>query len=421
MTAQEDLAMWTVSEPSGPPPSFPEQMSFTRLHEIEECPARWSLGAAAYPSIWSRAGYPKRLNKGNLRGQVIHKAAETVVSALTRNGCPAVHHEAFSATMRELGGYSRVVNAAIGEILDEYRSNPRFQRNGEALDRWIHEQGPDLRQRVQQLVSRIRLQPKTNEAVDMDVTCKDERSSLGIGSFTEVELRVEEIHWFGFADLINVSETGCEIVDFKTGRHDPDHADQLRVYALLWARDAARNPDQVPVNRLTLSYPGEECDVHPPSPAELQDLAAELAKRTDDAARATSHWPAPAIPSVEHCRFCPVRQLCPSYWQPSTLKRLTLEASASDEIDRSMVDVEADVTKRLGERLWEAVICSSGVLADGTKVTLRTMPADRIAEAVLRSSKRVRIIGAFLEAATEEGPQQPGVSLSLQSEVFRLQ
>jgi hypothetical protein len=44
-----------------------------------------------------------------------------------------------------------------------------------------------------------------------------------VGAFPEIELRTPRFSWKGKVDLLAISDSACEITDFKTGVPDEAH------------------------------------------------------------------------------------------------------------------------------------------------------------------------------------------------------
>jgi hypothetical protein len=140
------------------------------------------------------------------------------------------------------------------------------------------------------------------------------------GTFAEVDLRPDNLPWYGRADLLILDDDRCEIVDFKSGRRSDGHLFQIRVYARLWARDRRVNPGGRLPTRLILAYTDGEVEVSAPTAEELDVLEREFEGRTRTALAAAERNPPPAWPTVERCRCCDVRQLSAS--QPVTIRAM---------------------------------------------------------------------------------------------------
>src|SRR5439155_9463998 len=145
-----------------------------------------------------------------------------------------------------------------------YRANPRATRP-EALHHAIEDNLSSMREQIQRRLSRMKLRPQ--------ITASDKgagrRTSLGPGSYAEIELCAPTIAWHGIADLINVSHDSSEIIEFKTGKPREEHAFQLRIYSLLWKRDSEMNPAGRAANTLVLSYTHRDVSVAPLETMEL--------------------------------------------------------------------------------------------------------------------------------------------------------
>ena len=337
----------------------------TTLGEIESCSRRWALSAGHYPDLWNGRGYPPRVQLGALSGTVVHLALEVITRALVRAGCPSLHDPTVLQVMRDLGGYTKVVNDCIDRALSRLASSPRAQRVLEFAARSLRARVPELRTRAQTMLCRVRL--SRVPARHADGNTPRARGPLTMGAFPEIELRAEEIGWKGKADLIALSSDACEITDFKTGAPDEGHGFQIQVYALLWSRDAELNPDRRRADRLLLAYDGGVIEIAAPTESELDELEILLRARRDAAHEAVSHHPPEARPDPKNCRYCGVRQLCDEYWTAETQRRMVQEGE-----DRRFGDVEVTVTGRHGPSSWDARVELSRDIPTGKSAVIRT-------------------------------------------------
>ena len=124
---------------------------------------------------------------------------------------------------------------------------------------------PEMRGQVQALLRRVHLKVAAIDVSKERVYFQPTRSPLNPGVYPEVEVHAPKINWRGKIDLLTISGTSCEVVDFKTGVPNEKHGFQLRVYALLWSRDTELNPKGQAANRLTISY--DSGDVAVPAPS----------------------------------------------------------------------------------------------------------------------------------------------------------
>lgn len=338
---------WTAFGPEAWP-NAPEELSFSVLHEIEACPRRWALSAASYPTIWNDRGYPTRTNIKAASGSVVHTVLETVTKELVKAGCPSVMDASAVQVLQRLGGLSKILANAIDKWIAHNRTNPRLARLSDYFGQALRSQLPELRSRAQAMLARRDLSSKSNNSSDTVAT--HERRALRNGVYCELDLRVSQIGWKGRTDFLMLSPDSCEIIDFKTGEPSEDHASQLRVYATLWYRDAVLNPTARLATSLVLAYRGGDVAVPAPTPDELKAIEDDLIKRGESAHHAVSLRPPDAKPSEQVCRFCGVRQLCDTYWNPEVQKQFF----GLDDPDSSpFIDVEVVVRAKHGPRSWD--------------------------------------------------------------------
>lgn len=247
--------------------------------------------------------------------------------------------------LRELGGYSKLIERAIEQQMEALEGNPRAAARIPTLRTSLLARVPDIRRRVQGIIARTELAlSPTGETEPPEAS---RRVPLAPGSHPEVELRVAALRFAGRADLVTVTESGCTITDYKTGAADDHHAEQLNTYALLWSRDPELNPHRLPVTRLVVAYATHETVLDGPSNAELDSLAEQLQHRIADADQQLRSRPPPARPAEVLCRFCGVRHLCEDYWQ---VLRPGRGLAASENV--AFTDCEVLVQSRNGPRSW---------------------------------------------------------------------
>jgi len=407
MSGRSFAPVWRVSEPKEWP-QVPKYMSVSQLNNIEACPLRWALASAQYAGIWDRSGYPGRPQTSSIVGRIVHLSLKTIIMALARAGCPSMKDPNTTAVLRELGGYTKIINDCTRSILSEESNNPRAEHLNEIVERVVLSKVPEMRESVQTLLTKIRLHPRAMP-LRIDKSANYKRSALSFGSHPEVILCVDKLGWKGVADLINLSEKNCEIVDFKTGEPNEEHAFQLRVYSLLWALDTELNPRSRLADTLTLSYREGEVHIKAPSSEELQAIERDLTKRTCAVFEALAVLPPEAKPSKEACCYCSVRQLCNDYWKSSTQRHLDNEGLLGGDV----ADIELTITDCHGPASWDAIVESSRVLTPGKKIVLRTA----LDETNLKIGNRIRVLDCYATAAGDDG--QPAVAtLSSYSEVF---
>lgn len=401
---QSATAPWTAVAPAMWP-AAPADLTFSALKDIEACPRRWALAAASYPALWDDRGYPPRLQLKALAGSVVHTVLETITKELVRSGCPSVLDASAVGVLQRLGGLSNLISKAIDQLAVRTARNPRAARLIDCFTRSLRAQGPELRGRVQTMLARRVLPHKSHQGGVGNPP--RERGPLGDGVYCEMELRVPRLAWKGRADLLALTSDSCEIIDFKTGEPSEDHALQLRIYALLWNQDEVLNPTGRLATRLVLAHPHGDMAVAPPTSEEIAELETQLATRGAAVRNAIAADPPEAKPGPEQCRYCGVRHMCETYWQPATQQRLANESQGDH---RSFVDAEAVVEGRHGPKSWDIRI-SAG--SDQVRGLLRTS-----GELDVRPGQKLRILDA---AQAVEAPESVGVrclTIGMLSEVY---
>lgn len=406
MTASKDTqAQWTVISPTTWPDP-PAEMSVSTYTEIEECPRRWALSAAEYPDLWSGRGYPPRLQVAALAGSVVHLALEIITKRLTRAGAPSQDHPLATQVLKDLGGYTTVVQGCVEHLLKRFADNPRARPLMEHAQRTLQGQVPALRTRVQAMLARLHL--AGGAAASPPTTASTPRRlSLTNGMYPEVELRAKCIGWKGKVDLLVLADDACEITDFKTGATDEAHKFQVRVYAVLWRLDDELNSSGRFVNRLVLAYESHDVDVPPPSAQEVDELGQELLERRRGAETALAARPPAARPSAEKCRFCSVRHLCDAYWAGTG-------QAVSD--DGRFGDVELKLVGRHGPTSWDAVVVRARDLPARSPALLRLqLPIE------FKVGTRVRVLDGGLARDPEDTAAPLIVTLGAFSETYRVE
>lgn len=390
-------------------PPAPKTISFSVLREIEACPRRWALMSARYPEIWTRGGYPEKFQIETTIGRIVHDALEKMVATLANAGCTSVRDPQATAVLKELGGYTKTVNECIECNLAEYKDNPRVSKLQGIITRTIQSKASEVRESLQIIVSRIRLKPRDIRQKSEEVD-KLERRPLRSGSYTEVRLLAAKFGWTGIADLINISDNECEIVDFKTGEPHDEHFFQLRVYSLLWTLDSKINPAARLANKLTLSYTGGDVEVSVPSSYELHELEDELSERSRLAFETVTSMPPESRPGMSTCRYCKVRQICDDYWRTTIQRSLAKEPTEEGELR----DFELTIIGQHGPSSWDTVVEVARDLEKGNPLLLRTP----LNEPELHVGDQIRILDVHFVATEGQETQIPVATMTNWSEAF---
>lgn len=407
MGSSAKIPTWTTSVPAAWPDA-PAVLTVSTLSAIEACPRRWALGEARYPELWSGRGYPPRLHPWALAGSVVHLALETIVGALASSGCSSLGDEEALVVLRDLGGYTTVLNDCIGRVLGRHADNPRAENLMDMASRTLRGQVPELRSRTQTMLSWVQL-PRVRRPLVSNRGTK-RRGPLPAGVYSECHLNARRLKWKGIADLLVLTSDTCQIIDFKTGAPDEGHRFQILVYALLWSQDLELNPHQRPASRLVLSYTSGEIEMAAPTEAELEDLEKQVVSRTTAALKAVSETPPEAKPSQENCPRCDVRHMCEEYWTGDTQR---LMAQSTDQ--RWGTDVEIRITGPHGPTSWDAVIAHCPNAMPGQPFLLR---ADN-RQLALSGGTRIRLLSVRLSEESEGDPQSVLIgTLGAAGEIF---
>lgn len=377
MTSEGEHFSTAVSGVAGVWPQLPSSWSYSSLSDAEECPRRWALTRASYPDIWKHGGYPPRPILPALAGDVIHRVLELILRGLRLYRCESLSDKRAIALLRELGGYTGLIENSINERLSRLKDNPRTEERLEDITTALRVRVPDMRQRVQAVLARttIKVMPISEVA---DSQSSQMRTGLREGSYPEVELRAPTLRFVGRVDLLTIDATACAIVDYKSGMPNPGHAEQLAIYALLWSHDVELNPQRLPVGQMVLAYSTHDVVQPPPTTSELEGLATDLKARIATAENEQQMRPPPARPSPEACGFCSVRHLCEDYWSA-----LAIADSSGSIGETEFIDAEIEIVEQNGPRSW--VVQAS---ANSTPFLLRTYTE----KAGFRARDRVRLI-----------------------------
>jgi hypothetical protein len=347
VTDEKDDAFETpLPDIEGTWPAPPRTWSYSSLTAATACPRRWMLGRASYPKIWDKFGYPPRPVVPALAGSAMHHVLETIVGALHSHGCTSVNAPETVAVLKELGGYSALLQRAVDRELGKLEENPRAAPVFDAVATVLRQRIPEMRQQVQAVIARTELNPAPTGSGGAPPP--EGRVPLAPGTHPEVELYVPALRFAGRADLLSLESDGCVLTDYKTGSPDPHHLEQLRIYALLWSRDEERNPTGVLADRLVIAYTTHDEVKAGPSEDDLDQLASTLATRVHDAETELSYRPPPAKPAPDMCRLCGVRHLCDDYWPSEAAAANSPAATAPG----SFVDAEVSIVQRNGPRSW---------------------------------------------------------------------
>lgn len=397
----------------------PTWMSISTLMDIEACPRRWSLSNADYSEIWGHRGYPTKPLHAVHAGRIIHNSLEVITKELTRAACSSVKDSCFTSVMRKLGGYSKVIESCITKLVAELKENPRAAPYVRTISQKLRTQIPDLRERLQALVSKLILGSTGNRSINSRDGLKGDRRVLPNGSYAEVELRSPEVGWRGFVDYLHLSESGCEIVEFKTGAVKPEHEFQTHVYNMLWMRDVELNPSRRKVSKISVAYPTGDIEVSPLSDDTLPKFEQDLLKRTRGAIDNIKQDPPPARPKLQNCSFCPVRQMCAEYWLNDIQEKLKAEAASEVPSAKGLVDVEVRLLEKQDVMNWTGKVLVCPEVEEGTTIHIRFHENNLLVVKNLCAGMVLRLLDAYLmPKSPDESTDQQLLIMGRNSESF---
>ena len=302
----------------GPPPLW----SFSSLREAGACPRRYALARASYPDLWDGRGYPRVPALAALFGDVVHDALDTIVKALVAAGCESAQSPEAVTVLRQLGGYTAVIERAAEARLAGLPGNPRLSDDlRQRIQRGLRGRVADARVQVQAYISNAviapggrRTQPGRQRLTGRRVPpCSGERAPLSLGSHAEVTLTVPQLRLTGRVDLLRVTDARGSHHRLQDRGREPGHAEQLRLYALLWDLDRDANPGRLPVASLTAAYPGRDVAIPVPDEPELRDIEKQDRGQHRRGRRGTRGDRAPR---------CPVRGELRQLRRPAPVRRL---------------------------------------------------------------------------------------------------
>jgi hypothetical protein len=305
---------------------------------------------------------------------VIHRAIEVVVGLLIAEGCESFQDPRTVAVLKKAGGWTQILRQCADEVLSREAANPRIPGGFETFKATVKGEIPDLRLRVQAVVSRLKFLPSHAPALFSSGPGSAPPRPLGPGTYNEVKLEAPSLGFVGTADMLTVGNDGCEIDDFKTGISRDEHAAQLQLYSLLWTRDTLRNPASCRVTRLRVRYESGDVDVPVLNVAELNALEGELRQRIAVASASLAAAHPDARPSREICGFCDVRHMCDRYWNQELQNQL-----GQGQPKSATVDVQVRIRAARGGMLWDATVEVGHGFQTGDPILLRaTQSNDRL-------------------------------------------
>jgi hypothetical protein len=274
--------------------------SYTDLAKWRECPRRWWLLRASYRAEDGslRAGYPERYGVAILRGRLVHAALE----AYRRWRKAGAEGEPFRA---------RPFMKAWLDGWEEKESlcNPRVDTGALRAQLSLDLAMADFRV----LAAQVKAVPPAPGAVKSRFSpVSPARPPVDAPEFW---IEVDDPPLKGKLDRVRKGT----LIEFKTGRPEEAHREQLSFYALLWWLKFNEVPSGL---ELLYTEAGEKLTLDVPTRQELEARAETYRTEICGVNALLASPPVPAKPAVDTCRYCPVRQLCDQYWSAEETKEL---------------------------------------------------------------------------------------------------
>lgn len=406
------LPIWDVTGPSEQTPA-PEWMSFHVYKQALRCPLSVSLKRSSYDQLWSGYGYPSRPNAAAVSGLVVHDAAETILKKLVQAGVSSLMDPRAMPILKEQGGFTKVLERSLNTFFTDQAANPRFEQFRNELHRNVKQKLPQMRATLQALlVSHVWTSSMNNikdlppDAVSARHEAPHPRFALSPGTFVEIDLEDKPAKWRGRVDIIEVSENGCSITDLKSGSTSKEHEEQLLVYTMLWREDQDRNPSHLPVLSLAIVYADGKVDVSIPDKSAMIAFREELLSSSEAVRKALNAPIIPANPTLDNCRYCPVKLLCDPHWR--SLSEIGLDGLLSDN--------EVSLIEPRGDRAWLATVTASPILPINSQVVIRNYEGGKPFWGEMKVGYTVRLTDGRVSAP--EADELPVINLSMMSEAL---
>jgi len=371
--------------------------SASTLNEIEECPKRFALRRASFPEIWSRAGFPNRINAAQVKGIVVHEVVSMIMNSVQNSS--ELAEKSVMAFLKERGGYLELLKIILDKELQSANSNPRAELMVETIKREILADLSELRSQVQYFVKEsISKLPTPSSRVENEEINEMQSTTFQILPInSEYKIVDSEFPIEGYLDLLVTNEDIDHIIDYKTSKtiHD-EYWDQLSLYAWLWYRSAknSRKGDcriEVISGANLSAYRVIKIEDFPTIQKNVLDRIknAELSITGEVAAK----------PSVDTCKFCAVKVVCHPYWN----------MNENQSTEAKWLDLRIRTMGSLGGNAW-----SVSILSDGTPAMLIAGDRD---DGSIEVGQELRLLNAYKNEDVETGVV---IRLSQNSEIFRV-
>ena len=104
------------------------------------------LSRATYPDLWNHGGYPPRPSLPALIGDVVHGVFEVLLRSFRAQGCTSLADPSAVGVLRNLGGYTKLVEQGIEDQLGKLAENPLAAKRLDQLRTALRVKVPEIRQ-----------------------------------------------------------------------------------------------------------------------------------------------------------------------------------------------------------------------------------------------------------------------------------
>lgn len=311
-------------------PEFPEYLSFSTYQQLTKCPKQWFLLNSEYPEIWSKKGYPRKVNEFTIMGSAVHQSLEIIIDKMKEESID-FGSKNYIRLIKELGGLRNILKGEIEQLLDQsqYSENPRYLRVRKNLSLKIKKNLLETYFRqLRTLLAKLNLPVKSE--TNKQISKKSSRELPSV--MTERYVQSEAMKWKGIIDLVINDGNGVKLIDFKTGKEKDSHKDQLELYQVIWMDDDHVN--ELPVKELSIKYPKVEKCYEPLEISEAESLKAKYKDITEEL-KENNLSEFSASPSEENCKYCDVKQICNEFWE-------TMQPSEDKDFGDSEIEIQAN-------------------------------------------------------------------------------
>ncbi len=380
---KDAISFWHVTQPEEWP-CLNEYMSYSTLVSIEKCPRSWALKNSKYSFFNHKNKYPLLVTQNLMIGNVIHDSLDYIIQLFSKEGCISIKDPKIVSILKNNGGFTKIIEDKLEIQIEVNSGNLRFEKQKKNFINKIEVKIPEIRQKVQQIISRSTLIPRSNKSDYKKSSSKDNKK-LSNGSYTEIGLYARDIKWYGKVDLLTIDNDEVTIIDYKSGNISDDHYFQIKLYNLLWIKDTARNPSGLLTKSLIVSYPTKDIVVEPLDIQSAKDFEHQLIKRSKEAQNQINNKSIPdANFNKEVCQYCDVRQLCDEYWKNA--KNIDIK----EILSIGFSDLEVSDLSQKAKHTWCGTINDK---ADKLiNVMIHIQEADSLSESLLMNSNMVRLI-----------------------------